>query len=275
MQGQIATGGAGGSVSGSGNSSNLVLTSVSTKGTVGNVTSTSQGGTASIAEGAVQNTVAGSTQSQTATGGAVTVAAGAVQNTTSNTVSTAGTVGNVSTGSATSGNTQNITLNTFDPNSAATTRALGDTEIAVASINAQAAKDVAATNAAALADAARQKIYNTPSVSGPALTSSNDTCMGSTSGSANVPGIGIGFGSSWVDGNCKLLKNSRELWNMGMKAAALALMCKDADNKEALELTGFVCPTKKTEKVSAASTEQYTDPIVRQRLGLAPLVASK
>ena len=127
-----------------------------------------------------------------------------------------------------------------------------------------------------------QTVKNVPSVSGPNLTTSNDTCMGSTSGSVNIAGLGIGGGSSWVDGNCKMLKNSRELWNMGMKAAALALMCGDAANKEALELTGFVCPqtAKAKESTSKAETDsQYTgnDPIVRARLGLAPLntLASK
>jgi hypothetical protein len=127
------------------------------------------------------------------------------------------------------------------------------------------------------------KVRNVPSVSGPPLTSSNDTCMGSTSGSANVPGIGIGFGTTWTDQNCKMLKNSRELWNMGMKAAALALMCSDAANKEALEVTGFVCPTKDNKSKSAAAPvtsaapaasadrPDITDPYIRARLGLTPL----
>ena len=128
---------------------------------------------------------------------------------------------------------------------------------------------------------AEQIIKNTPSVSGPQLTTSNDTCMGSTSGSVNIAGLGIGGGTTWTDNNCKMLKNSRELWNMGMKAASLALMCTDAANKEALELTGFVCPqSAKAEKdakaAAATSDEKYTDPIVRARLGLKPLsVASK
>lgn len=119
-----------------------------------------------------------------------------------------------------------------------------------------------------------QVIKNTPSVSGPALTSSNDTCMGSTSGSANVPGIGIGFGTSWVDTNCKMLKNGRELWNMGMKAAAMALMCTDGANREALELTGFECPQtardrkNTTTATSASTSNEPTDPIVRARMGL-------
>jgi hypothetical protein len=89
-----------------------------------------------------------------------------------------------------------------------------------------------------------QTVNNVPSVSGPALTTSNDTCMGSTSGSVNIAGIGIGGGGTWTDNNCKRLKNARELWNMGMKAAALALLCNDPENKEALEMTGYKCPSK-------------------------------
>jgi hypothetical protein len=93
-----------------------------------------------------------------------------------------------------------------------------------------------------------QKIKNVPGLGGLSLTSSNDTCMGSTSGGAAVAGFGFNIGSTWTDKNCTMLKNSRELWNMGMRAASLARMCMDADNKEALELTGFVCPTKKEDK---------------------------
>lgn len=116
-----------------------------------------------------------------------------------------------------------------------------------------------------------QTIKNVPSVSGSPLTSSNDTCMGSTSGSVNVPGFGASVGSTWADENCKMLKNSRELWNMGMKAAALALMCTDVNNREALEMTGFICPQTLASKKQEAASPQYTDPIIRQRLGLSPL----
>jgi hypothetical protein len=72
--------------------------------------------------------------------------------------------------------------------------------------------------------------------------------MGSASGSVNVPGFGLGIGKTYTDANCVRLKNSREMWNMGMKAAALALMCKDDENREALEANGdFTCPVKKQE----------------------------
>ena len=90
-----------------------------------------------------------------------------------------------------------------------------------------------------------ETIKNVPNPNAPALTTSNDTCMGSTSGSVTIAGFGIGGGTTWTDTNCKRLKNSRELWNMGMRAASLALLCMDADNRTALEQTGYTCPASK------------------------------
>lgn len=120
------------------------------------------------------------------------------------------------------------------------------------------------------------KVKNVPSVSGPPLVSSNDTCMGSVSGAVNVAGFGGSFGTTYKDENCVMLKNSRELWNMGMRGAALARMCMDADNREALEITGFKCPqTERAEKQQAAAAAverpEVTDPLVRTRMGLKSL----
>lgn len=88
------------------------------------------------------------------------------------------------------------------------------------------------------------ELKNVPSILSPSLTSSNDTCMGSSSAGIAGAGFGVSLGSSWADKNCVMLKNSRELWNMGFKAAAMARMCMDAMNKQALEMTGYVCPVK-------------------------------
>lgn len=90
------------------------------------------------------------------------------------------------------------------------------------------------------------KVKNVPSVGGPNLTTSNDTCMGSSSGSANGAGWGFSIGSTWTDANCVMLKNSRELWNMGFRAAALARMCTDRAMMEAMEMTGQKCPQNMT-----------------------------
>ena len=104
-------------------------------------------------------------------------------------------------------------------------------------------------------------LKNTPSVSGPQLTTSNDTCMGSTSGSANVAGIGVGFGTTWTDEHCKRLKASRELWNKGYRAASLAVDCMDPNMKVALELTMTKCPQSMTDEERVTA---FTPPVAAQ-----------
>lgn len=80
---------------------------------------------------------------------------------------------------------------------------------------------------------------------------SSDTCMGSKSSGIQLPMVGgVTFGSSWVDKNCMMIKNARELWNMGFKTAALARMCMDEQNREALESTGTPCPARRTDAAS-------------------------
>jgi hypothetical protein len=162
-----------------------------------------------------------------------------------------------------------------------------------ASVNAGNAQSVIFTNPAqteaSIAYSGTQTLRNVPSVTGPNLTTSNDTCMGSTSGSINGPGFGVGLGTTWTDDNCVMLKNSRELWNMGMKAASMALMCTDVRTRGALEVTGFECPNylsgapKPAPKAASAgapaanvaATNQPTDPYIRARLGLPPLTSAK
>ena len=79
----------------------------------------------------------------------------------------------------------------------------------------------------------------------PMLTTSNDTCMGSTSGSVTTSVVGVSMGTTWTDTNCVRLKNAREMWNMGMRGAAVALLCMDELNNEALEATGYKCPQRR------------------------------
>ena len=127
-------------------------------------------------------------------------------------------------------------------------------------------------------------IKNVPSVNGPNLTTSNDTCMGSSSASANGPGIGLSFGTTWTDEHCKRLKMSRELWNKGMKAASLAMDCMDPAAMAALEMTGTKCPQSMTasERVaaygpqasSAGAPPSVAAPAVSQSAAAAPPVAA-
>ena len=177
------------------------------------------------------------------------------------------------TGTAGSGQSSNVTTN-----SQAGANASTDGNAQSITIN-QAASVIPTDTTVHQVVSGTQTIRNTPSVNGPSLTSSNDTCMGAASGSANGPGFGISVGKTYVDSNCVMLKNSRELWNMGMKAAAMALMCNDAANKEALELTGYTCPQtirdNAKKQAMAETSQEITDPYIRARMGLAPLASAK
>lgn len=94
-----------------------------------------------------------------------------------------------------------------------------------------------------------------------ALTTSNDTCMGSTG--LGVQGMQFGFsvGSTWTDSNCIMLKNSRELKMQGHDKAAKARLCMDGDNAMAFELAGEPCPRalKSTQNAIATLGEWKAD----------------
>lgn len=139
----------------------------------------------------------------------------------------------------------------------------------------------AQTNAGAVATFDSHNTYESQkppvaSAFAPALTASSDTCMGATSGAVSSAILGVAMGSTYVDKNCQTLKNARELWNMGQRAAAMARMCMDDLNREAMELSGYECPQTtaakaKTRPEVASGVVRYTDPYVRARLGMAPL----
>lgn len=76
------------------------------------------------------------------------------------------------------------------------------------------------------------------------LTSSNDTCMGSTGIGGQGMTFGFSVGTTWTDNNCIMLKNSREMKNQGHDKAAKARLCMDEDNAIAFELAGTPCPRK-------------------------------
>jgi hypothetical protein len=196
------------------------------------------------------------------TGDQITLVGGQTTTVGGQTSSTAVTVGGQTSTTTVGGQSASLTVNTVDANSAANAKTAADAARDVAATDAAAKVAAANAMAEAVRQAAREPIKNTPSMDAPALTSSNDTCMGSMSGSVSLPGFGIGAGTTVIDDNCVMLKNSRELWNMGMKAASLARMCMDDKNREALEITGYVCPPVKAKKDAetkkAAATEAKT-----------------
>ena len=82
-----------------------------------------------------------------------------------------------------------------------------------------------------------------PSAIAPSIQSGgNDTCTVSYSAAVQTQILGVSGGGHIRDMNCERLKNSKTLYNMGMKVAAVALMCQDESVYKAMEMAGTPCP---------------------------------
>lgn len=68
---------------------------------------------------------------------------------------------------------------------------------------------------------------NTPDAYAPPLTTSNGTCMGSSSVGGSGPGLGLSVGSTWKDDSCTHRYNAKMLHDMGYKGVAVRIMCRE------------------------------------------------
>lgn len=77
----------------------------------------------------------------------------------------------------------------------------------------------------------------------PSINSSNsDLCTVGVSGAVQTQILGISGGNTVRDMNCERLKNAKTLYDMGMKVAAVSVMCGDARVFSAMEMAGTPCP---------------------------------
>jgi len=82
-----------------------------------------------------------------------------------------------------------------------------------------------------------------PTAVAPAITVINsDVCAVGYSGAAQTQILGISFGGTATDKNCERLKLARSIYDMGMKVAAVAVMCQDERVFSAMMNAGTPCP---------------------------------
>lgn len=82
-----------------------------------------------------------------------------------------------------------------------------------------------------------------PTAVAPAITNiNNDVCAVGFSGAAQTQILGISFGGTTTDFNCERLKLSKTLYDMGMKVAAVSVMCQDERVFTAMMNAGTPCP---------------------------------
>ena len=82
-----------------------------------------------------------------------------------------------------------------------------------------------------------------PSAYAPGVNSSGiDVCSTGASMGIQTFGLGVSGSKSFRDENCERIKLSRQLDSMGMKVAAVALLCQDPRVFEAMIHAGTPCP---------------------------------
>ena len=82
-----------------------------------------------------------------------------------------------------------------------------------------------------------------PSAISPSINSSNsDLCTVGIAGAVQTQILGISAGKTVRDMNCEKLKNAKTLYDMGMKVAAVSVMCQDERVFEAMMNAGTPCP---------------------------------
>ena len=84
-----------------------------------------------------------------------------------------------------------------------------------------------------------------PTAVAPAITTiNNDVCATATSGAVQTQILGISMGTTTRDMNCERIKLSKNLYDMGMKVAAVATLCQDDRVFQAMLDAGTPCPVK-------------------------------
>lgn len=115
---------------------------------------------------------------------------------------------------------------------------------------------IAATSSVAVAQAETIRTESTtnstttvksppPTAIAPAITTiNNDVCAVAASGAVQTQILGISMGGTMRDMNCERIKLAKNLFDMGMKVAAVATLCQDDRIFTAMIAAGTPCPVE-------------------------------
>jgi len=94
------------------------------------------------------------------------------------------------------------------------------------------------------------------SASAPSMSAmSQDLCVVGISGGISTVGVGISGGTYITDENCERIKLSKVLNDLGMKVAAVSILCQDPRVFFAMEQSGTPCPFEG--KIGSEASNQW------------------
>ena len=97
-----------------------------------------------------------------------------------------------------------------------------------------------------------------PTASAPSVVVNNqDVCSTAASAAVQTQILGFAAGTTVRDLNCERLKLSRSLYGMGMKVAAVSMLCQDERVFDAMMMAGTPCPYEG--KIGAQAKELWDE----------------
>jgi hypothetical protein len=94
-----------------------------------------------------------------------------------------------------------------------------------------------------ITDSKQTVVSPPPTAVAPAVTTiNNDVCAVVASGAVQTQIFGFSMGGTFRDMNCERIKLSKNLYDMGMKVAAVATLCQDERVFAAMLAAGTPCP---------------------------------
>tara|TARA_R110000751_G_scaffold23185_4_gene64494 strand:+ start:248 stop:796 length:549 start_codon:yes stop_codon:yes gene_type:complete len=111
--------------------------------------------------------------------------------------------------------------------------------------SALAADDTIKSESTVISDGKMDTTINSPppSAISPQISASNsDLCTVGVAGAVQTQILGISAGRTVRDMNCEKLKNAKTMYDMGMKVAAVSVMCQDERVFDAMLNAGTPCP---------------------------------
>jgi len=99
-----------------------------------------------------------------------------------------------------------------------------------------------------------------PTASAPSVVVNNsDICKTATSGAVQTQIFGIATGVTITDENCERIKLSRSLYGMGMKVAAVSILCQDVRVFDSMWSAGTFCPSPISSKIGIEAKQEWLD----------------
>ena len=164
--------------------------------------------------------------------------------TNTSTITSVGTNTNTSTSTNTNSNT-NLNTNNSTSTSSVTTENVNTNTNQNTNINTNNNNSTSISRNDSTQKVTQRIKTAPPSAIAPSIMSySQDLCTTGASSAVQTQFFGVSSGRSVRDENCERLKNSKALYDMGMKVAAVALLCENPGVWRSMMQAGTPCPYK-------------------------------